>query len=202
MSDKNVIFFPFGAKKSQDASAKKPEEKASPDAELPKLDNLVTPTFNVKKEPLRVLQPYPSKSYPEEIEERLPTFKNPSGDNLRTIAKLSNTPLGNILQVFSTTAIEKGSDFEKKLLRLKEMESALASLRPQMGESRVAANVAMRRGMMREAGREDLINQFWNSTEHNWSAKPSTFIALLDELEERGFFTFTATATIPQKPQP
>lgn len=200
MSNKNVIFFPFGTKKPQDTSAKKPEEKTPLDAKSPKLDNLVTPTFDVKK-PLRVLQPYSSKSRPEEIEERLPTFKNPLGPNLRTIAKPSNTLLGSMLQAFSATAVEKGSDFEKKLLRLKEIESALASLRPQMGENRVAANVAMRRGIMRETGKEDLINQFWNSTEHDWSAKPSTFIALLDELEERGFFTFTTTATIPQKPK-
>lgn len=202
MSDKNIISFPFGAKKPQDKPVKKPREKASQDAESPKLDNLVTPTFNIKKEPLRVLQPYPSKFRPEEFEKRLPTFKNPLGRDLRALAKLSNSPLGSMLQAFSATTIEKGSDFEKKLIRLKEMESALASLRSQMSESREAANVAMRRGIMRETGKEDLINQFWNSTEHDWSAKPSTFIALLDELEERGFFTFIATAAIPREPRP
>ncbi|MEK9155043.1 MAG: hypothetical protein AAB839_00155 [Patescibacteria group bacterium] len=76
----------------------------------------------------------------------------------------------------------------RKLNHLVAMEGALRSLRGQMSAAKEAQNVAMRRGFMRSSGTEDLVQQFWGSESHDWSARPSTYIALLDELEERGFF--------------
>lgn len=106
---------------------------------------------------------------------------------LRTFARLLGVRASNehLINTFARNSEEE----EQKYIHLVAMEKTLKELDGQI--LRKEQNVALRRSAMRSAGTDDLIKQFYGSNEHDWTARPSTYIALLDELEERGFFALS-----------
>ena len=201
MAEKPPINFLEAAKALREkraAESQKPEEQVSQNAAPLKIAEIATPVFggNVKKLPT----PPPLASRPREsfIEPR-PSM--PGEYNMRMFSRLGSR-FGDDMSLFGGL-VGNSAEAQRKFSHLVKMDSALQTLRTQMSEARERSNVAMRRAFMREAGTEDLADQFWNSNEHDWSARPSTYIALLDELEERGFFNLSlGTDPEPEPPAP
>ena len=124
------------------------------------------------------------------------------GDFTMRMFSRHNSRFGADISIFGDL-IGNTEDAQKKFTRLVELDSALDNLRTQMSARREAENVAMRRGPMRSDGTENLEDMFWNSNEHDWAARPSTYIALLDELEERGFFALRSLdVAVDRRKQP
>lgn len=189
MAEKPPIDFVSRAralKEAREGKEKNPEEEVSQNVIPQGRENVVAPVFGAKLERL----PTPLSPTPPRHESPLdPTPTTPGEFTMRMFSRL-DPRFGTDVSLFSGLA---GSDPEaqRKFTHLAEMDSALSTLRGQMSEAKERANVAMRRSFMREAGTNDLADQFWSSNEHDWSARPSTYIALLDELEERGFFNLS-----------
>jgi hypothetical protein len=95
---------------------------------------------------------------------------------------------------FLLLGLVQSAEDQTKYRRLVTMETALNGLFAK------PANVAMRRGMIRSYGTDDLMGEFWNSTEGNWTSQPAMYTAILDELEERGFFNIADVAPPPPTP--
>ena len=121
-----------------------------------------------------------------------------SGLNLRVLSRLDVGNHGLDLIGRDLLGLLAGPEDRKKLDRLVMVETALRGLfvKP--------ANVAMRRGMVRSYGTDDLTAQFWGSTESNWTQQPAMYTAIIDELEERGFFNIRNVPppppTLPAEP--
>ena len=86
----------------------------------------------------------------------------------------------------------------KKFTRLQEVVACLRILRAAMSVTKERQNVLLRRKTMRDAETNDLADQFWKSTERDWTQNVSIYLALLEELEARGFFDFQSPQTPPR----
>lgn len=160
--------------------------------------NLVTPIFGAK--PLAFPTPRPPHESPQEhppqesFAEPLPI--TPGKYSMRTFSRVGDRLGHDMIRLAHLVGNTEAA--QTKYSHLVKMDAALYRLRTQMSKEKEMANVAMRRGLIRGSGTEDLVDQFWSSNEHDWSARPSTYLALLDELDERGFFTIPTDTPEPK----
>lgn len=61
--------------------------------------------------------------------------------------------------------------------------------------------VALRRSIVGSYETDRLIEEFWNSTEGDWTQRPALYTAILDELEQRGFFNIRDVPPPPPAPR-
>lgn len=154
--------------------------------------------LEIPRPPLRVL-PKPDRSdAPPDLTdvlrlERLGGVAS-TGLSLRTLSRLDLGDHGSELIGRDFLGLLTTPEDRQKFDRLVVIETALDGLYVKPG------NVGLRRSIIRSYGTEDLAADFWGSTESNWTQQPAMYTAILDELEERGFFNIRDVPPPPPTP--
>lgn len=156
--------------------------------------------LEIPRAPLRVAPPpdrfeVPS-AFPTAAPESEQSGSARSGLNLRMLSRLDLGDRGLGLNAPDLVGrdflgLVRSPEDQTKLSRLTVIETALRGLPVRQ------ANVGIRRNLFRTLGMDDLTEMFWTSVESYWAAQPAMYVALLDELEERGYFNI---ANVPPPP--
>lgn len=190
MSEKGKIFdlsARFQAMKNRNTPEEDPNIAEPAEPEGAEIHDLAHHNFRI-----RGLSAEDRPSPPTPPEETVP-FKphRSNGLSLRTFAGLGGLMADEGLASTFDHLFAHTAEDQRKFEHIRAIEETLRSLQG-IGRN-FEQNVAMRRGILRSEGTEDLVTTFWSASPHVVSGKPAFFTALLDELEERGYFDVSPT---------